>query len=177
MAGHWSLRPSPHRVQSFLEQPRTIKCQCEVRKDTLNTGYLRVISAVTSPTGHGLETQPSSMTAVTPVASRKARPTLDFNNSPLSDRTRRLFPSIISPPLVQIGQDDTTEFSNLSPSPIVLIRANSLGEDSSIDSPIVSISNNDPNQDLNTTTYRSTNDLPHELETHCNIYLEERLCE
>jgi hypothetical protein len=174
MVGQWSLRPSPHRDQNIWKQPPTIQCRCALRKDTLHKRYSRVISASSSPTGYGLNTKLSSMTAATPVASRKARPTLDFNVSPLSDRTRRLFPSKSSPPLAQIGQDDAEESPSLSPSPI-LVRTNDLGEGSSTSSPIISISNDDPTQDL-TVTHRLTKDLPHELETHCNIYLEERLC-
>jgi hypothetical protein len=164
-------------TQNILEQPPTFHYRYALRKKTLNKRFSRVISAGSNSTSHGVKTQLSSMTAVTPVASKKARPTVDFNASPLSDRTRHLFPSISDLQLVKLNQDDTEELPSSSPSPIVLLRTGDPGEDSNTSSPIISIGNDDlREEDPITVTYRSTKNLPHELETHCNIYLEERLC-
>jgi len=147
-----------------------------LRWNTRNKRFSRVISADSSLAGHGVNAQPFSMTAVTPVAPRKARPPIDFNASPLSDRTRCLFPAIPGPQPIQISKDDAGESASLSPSPIVLLHTDDPEENSSTSSPIVAINNDDLNDDPATVLYRSTRNLPHELETHCNIYLEERLC-
>lgn len=116
------------------------------------------------------------MTAVTPVASQKARRPLDFNASPLSDRTRHLFQTIPGPQPAQINKNDAEESPSLSPSPVVLLRPDDSEVGAGTSSPIVSISNDDLKENLTTVFYRSTRNLPHELETHCNIYFEERLC-